>query len=59
MLFRSTVDIPERTITLHVGSEELKARRAHWRPLPNRFPEGVLGKYAKLVRSASTGAITQ
>ncbi|MGW9558010.1 dihydroxy-acid dehydratase [Nocardiopsis sp. NPDC055551] len=55
---RVTVDIAERAITLHVDPEELKARRAHWRPLPNRFPEGVLGKYAKLVHSASTGAIT-
>ena len=55
---RITVDVAERTIDLHVDEEELQARRAHWRPLPNRFSEGVLGKYAKLVHSASTGAIT-
>ena len=53
-----TVDIAERTIALHVDDGEMEARREGWQPLPNRFPEGVLGKYAKLVRSASTGAIT-
>ena len=54
-----TVDIAERSIVLHVDEEELEARRAGWQPLPNKFQEGVLGKYAKLVRSASTGAITE
>ncbi|GHD21834.1 dihydroxy-acid dehydratase [Nocardiopsis kunsanensis] len=53
-----TVDIAERTIDLHVDAEEIEARRDGWEPLPNQFPEGVLGKYTKLVRSASTGAIT-
>ncbi|WP_352231701.1 dihydroxy-acid dehydratase [Nocardiopsis sp. ATB16-24] len=55
---RVTVDISARTITLHVDAEELRARRAGWRPLAHTFPEGVLGKYVKLVRSASTGAVT-
>ncbi|WP_017612651.1 dihydroxy-acid dehydratase [Nocardiopsis salina] len=53
-----TVDIAERSIDLHVDEEELEKRRAGWEPLPNPFPEGVLSKYAKLVRSASTGAVT-
>ena len=54
-----TVDIAERSIVLHVDAEELEARRVDWQPLPNKFQKGVLGKYAKLVRSASTGAITE
>ncbi|MBE3001344.1 dihydroxy-acid dehydratase [Nocardiopsis sp. HNM0947] len=53
-----TVDIAGRSIDLHVDEEELEKRRAGWEPLPNPFPEGVLSKYAKLVRSASTGAVT-
>ena len=53
-----TVDIARRTIDLHVDAEELQRRRARWRPLSPEFTEGVLGKYAKLVRSASSGAVT-
>jgi len=53
-----SVDIAERSIALHVDADELQARRTGWEPLANEFPEGVLGKYTKLVRSASTGAIT-
>ena len=55
---RITVDIPARTIALHVDAEELRARRSHWQPLSGKFEEGVLGKYVRLVRSASTGAVT-
>ena len=54
-----TVDIAERSIALHVDEDELQARRATWQPVPHKFQEGVLGKYTKLVRSASTGAITE
>ena len=53
-----TVDIARRTIDLHVDAKELQERRARWKPLPEEPAEGVLGKYAKLVRSASLGAVT-
>ena len=36
---------------------ELERRRAEWKPLPQRFDYGVLGKYAKLVGSAADGAV--
>ena len=35
---------------------ELAARREGWEPLPPKFSKGVLGKYVKLVKSASRGA---
>ncbi|GGA64423.1 dihydroxy-acid dehydratase [Pseudoclavibacter endophyticus] len=52
------VDIAARSIDLLVDEAELAARREGWAPLPPTFTRGVLAKYAKLVRSASEGAIT-
>ncbi|NLS10202.1 dihydroxy-acid dehydratase [Nesterenkonia sp. MY13] len=52
------VDIPNRTIDLVVEEQELETRRnsPDWEPLPPYVTTGVLGKYAKLVRSAAEGA---
>ena len=36
----------------------LASRRTGWTPNPPRYTTGVLGKYAKLVQGAETGAIT-
>ena len=52
------VDIVARTLDLLVDPAELEARRIGWEPLPPRYTRGVLAKYAKLVQSASTGAVT-
>ncbi|WP_341393711.1 dihydroxy-acid dehydratase [Arthrobacter sp. G119Y2] len=53
---RIRVDIAARTFDLLVDPEELEARKEGWKPLSAKFTTGVLGKYAKLVNSASTGA---
>lgn len=52
------VDIAAKTLDLLVDPAELEARKAAWAPLPPRYTRGVLAKYAKLVHSASEGAIT-
>jgi dihydroxy-acid dehydratase len=52
------VDIAAQTLDLLVDPAELEARRESWAPLPPRYTRGVLAKYAKLVRSASEGAVT-
>ncbi|UOQ58198.1 dihydroxy-acid dehydratase [Leucobacter allii] len=52
------VDIAARTLDLLVEPAELEARRDTWAPLPPRYTRGVLAKYAKLVGSASEGAVT-
>lgn len=52
------VDIASQTLDLLVDPAELEARRENWAPLPPRYTRGVLAKYAKLVHSASEGAIT-
>jgi len=52
------VDVAERRISLLVDDAELERRRAAWvAPQPN-YGSGVLAKYARLVRQADDGAIT-
>ncbi len=51
------IDIGNRTLELLVGEAELESRRQDWEPLPSRYTRGVLHKYARLVGSASLGAV--
>ena len=53
-----TLDIPARRLEARLTEEEFAARRANWKPLPPKYTSGVLAKYAKLVSSASEGAVT-
>lgn len=53
-----TIDAPQRLLQLNVSEEELARRRAAWQAPEARYTRGVLAKYAKLVSSASQGAIT-
>lgn len=55
---RITVDIAARSIDLHVEEDEMARRRENWQMPENTRLHGVLGKYAKLVQSASVGAVT-
>jgi dihydroxy-acid dehydratase len=52
------IDAVGRTMTLHVEDKELAKRRATWVPPAPAADRGVLAKYAALVSSASTGAVT-
>ncbi len=53
-----TIDVPGRTLRLEISEEEMTARRARWRPPASQPTRGVLAKYARLVGSSSTGAVT-
>ncbi|HJQ32440.1 MAG TPA: dihydroxy-acid dehydratase [Pyrinomonadaceae bacterium] len=53
-----TVDAEARLLQLNVSEAELARRRAAWTPPPARYTRGVLAKYASLVSSSSTGAVT-
>ena len=53
-----TIDAEQRLLQLNVPEKELARRRAEWRPPVPRYTRGVLAKYAKLVSTASRGAIT-
>jgi len=52
------LDIPARRLDLAVDLDELARRRNDWKPGLARYPSGVLAKYARLVGSAETGAVT-
>ncbi|WP_133799049.1 dihydroxy-acid dehydratase [Kribbella caucasensis] len=54
---RITLDVKNRTLELHVTAEELERRREGWTPKTPAITKGVLGKYARLVHSASEGAV--
>jgi dihydroxy-acid dehydratase len=55
---RIRVDVPTKSLDLLVDEAELATRRQGWTPNAPRYTSGVLGKYAKLVQGAETGAIT-
>ena len=53
-----TIDVAKRRIDLDVDVVELAERRSAWRAPEPRYRTGALAKYAKLVSSASEGAVT-
>ena len=55
---RISVDALKREIRVELTAAELRRRRAAWKA-PGTAPGGVLGKYARLVGSASRGAVTE
>jgi dihydroxy-acid dehydratase len=55
---RITIDAEADELTLHLPAEEIRSRLDSWSPPPPRYTRGVLAKYARSVRSASEGAVT-
>ena len=53
-----TIDTRARSLTLDVPAREIKSRQKKWKAPKPRYTRGVLAKYARLVSSASLGAIT-
>jgi dihydroxy-acid dehydratase len=53
-----TFDLDKRELRVDITDEELKARLAAWKAPAPRYKTGVLAKYARLVSSASLGAVT-
>ena len=53
-----TIDSVTQDIRFDVTNEELEQRRMDWVKPPQKYTTGVLAKYAKLVSSASLGAVT-
>jgi len=54
---RIRLDVANSTLDLLVEQDELAERATGWKPLPPQYTRGVLAKYARLVGSASTGAV--
>jgi dihydroxy-acid dehydratase len=55
---RLTIDAQQQRIDVAVSAAELKARRRAWKPRRPYARHGVLAKYARVVSSASEGAVT-
>ncbi len=53
------IDIPGRAMTVKVSNEELEKRAASWSMPEPKITRGILGRYSRLVKSASTGAILE
>ncbi|HYC32198.1 MAG TPA: dihydroxy-acid dehydratase, partial [Gemmatimonadales bacterium] len=53
-----TIDAERRVLEVDVCRDELARRRGEWAPPAARYTAGVLAKYARLVSSASLGAVT-
>jgi dihydroxy-acid dehydratase len=53
-----TIDAVKNAISLGLTAKEIKARLKAWRPRKPKESRGALAKYARLVTSASLGAVT-
>ena len=53
-----TIDAEHNQLTLHVDEQTIATRLSQWQQPAPRYTRGVLAKYAKLVSSASKGAVT-
>ena len=53
-----SIDAEKREMTLHITKKEMAERKKNWKQPKPRYTKGVLAKYAKLVNSASEGAVT-
>ena len=51
-------DVEARRLDVVISDAEMNARLRQWSPPPPRYTHGVMAKYAKLVSSASQGAVT-
>lgn len=52
------IDAVNNSLTLKVSDEEIAQRRANWQQPKLKVTSGVLYKYAKLVKDASQGCVT-
>ncbi len=53
-----TINAVKNEITINIPAKDYKARLKAWKPKKMKETRGVLAKYAKLVTSASEGAVT-
>jgi len=52
-----SIDVARREVNLDIPQEDVSRRLKAWKPPPPRYTWGALAKYARLVSSASQGAI--
>ncbi|MCY4488927.1 MAG: dihydroxy-acid dehydratase [Deltaproteobacteria bacterium] len=54
-----TFDVDARRLDVEISEEEMDKRLREWKAPEPRYASGVMAKYAKLVSSASEGAVTR
>jgi dihydroxy-acid dehydratase len=52
------IDVEKRELRVEISKSELAKRKKNWRAPEPRYKRGVMAKYARMVSSASEGAIT-
>ncbi len=52
------IDVTKNTMNVLLSDEVLAKRKAAWKPRASNVTNGVLAKYAKLVKNASEGCVT-
>jgi dihydroxy-acid dehydratase len=52
------IDVASRALNVELDPADMQARLAAWRAPQPRYPSGVMAKYARMVSSASLGAVT-
>src|SRR5262245_54712633 len=52
------LDTDKRELSVELSEQELQKRKAQWTAPKPRYTSGVMAKYARLVSSASVGAVT-
>ncbi|MEX0374928.1 dihydroxy-acid dehydratase [Spiribacter pallidus] len=52
------IDADQNLLEIRIDDKTLAERRRRWQPRPPNYRRGILGKFAKLVSSASHGAVT-
>jgi dihydroxy-acid dehydratase len=52
------LDVDGRRLDVELSATEIAARLSSWHAPPPRYPSGVMAKYARLVSSAASGAVT-
>ena len=51
------IDIPARRVELLISGQEMAERKAGWKPPAAKIQRGWLGRYCRMVTSASRGAV--
>ena len=53
-----TLDVDSRSLNVQLTDDDIEARMQNWNPPASKYATGALAKYARLVSSASKGAVT-
>jgi dihydroxy-acid dehydratase len=53
-----SIDAVKRQLSVQLSEQELAERRTLWSAPPLKIVNGILGKYIRLVRSATEGCVT-